>query len=78
MPEVVKHQQPTPPEIRAARSFLVQHGVPLSAVPPRKFAAAAKELKKGFRDLLKFIARLYSAGQNESFWRKEAIRDLDA
>lgn len=72
-----KHKPPTPPEIRAARAFLIQHGVPLSLVRPRAFAGAAKELNKGFRELLRFIARLYEAGQNQSMWRKEAILDLD-
>ena len=72
-----KHKPPTPPEIRAARSFLVHNGVPLHAISPRKFAASAKELNKGFRELLKFIARLYSAGQNEALWREEDIHDLN-
>lgn len=73
-----KSKPPTPPEIRAARSFLVSKGVPLSAINPRSFAAAAKEQAKSFRELLNFIARLYMGGQNQSAWRQEAIlRELD-
>lgn len=69
----MKGKAPTPREVRAARSFLVSKGVPLSAISPRMFAKAAKEQSRGFRELLQFIARLYAGGQNQSGWRQEAI-----
>ena len=63
----------TPAEIRAARAFLRQRSIPSRDVPPRKFANTAKELSMGFAELLKWIARLYSGGQNQGTWRREAI-----
>lgn len=64
----------TPPEVRAARLFLHQN---LKAgthdVPPRHFANAAKETGMGFSELTGVLARLYSGGQNESFYREQAI-----
>ncbi len=64
----------TPAEIRAARAYLRQRSISSSEVPPRKFANSAKELNQGFAELLKFIARLYSGGQNQGTWRREAIQ----
>lgn len=45
----------TPPEVRKARSFLRSKGITTQEIPPRKFASAAKELNRGFRDTLRFI-----------------------
>ena len=64
-------------EARAAKSFLRTHAKARSGeIPPRKFAAAAKELGVGFRELLRFIARLQSGGQNEGVFRMDRIREL--
>lgn len=64
----------TPPEIRKARAFLRSKGIHTKEVPPRKFANAAKELNKGFRELLRYIMTLRSGGQNQSQQRRENIR----
>jgi hypothetical protein len=48
-------------EIRAAKSFLDRRKI--SAVSPRQFAMAAKELDKGFQDTLNVLARELSGGQ---------------
>jgi len=45
----------TPPEVRQARSFLRSKGITTQEIPPRKFASAAKELDRGFREVLRFI-----------------------
>lgn len=64
----------TPPEVRAARAYLRQRNIKSSEVPPRKFANSAKETDQGFGELLRYIARLYSQGQNQATWRREAIQ----
>ena len=68
----------SPPEVRSARSFLRQNlKAGTSDVPPRKYANAAKELGMSFSDLASLIARMYAGGQNESFYREQAIeRDV--
>jgi hypothetical protein len=63
----------TPPEVRKARAFLRSQNVTTQEIPPRKFANAAKELNKGFRELLSYIRRLRSGGQNQSAERRENI-----
>lgn len=64
----------TPPEIRASRAFLRRKLKAGSAdVPPKHFANAAKELGMGFSDLTTVLARLYSGGQNQSFYREQAL-----
>ncbi len=63
----------TPPEVRKARAFLRSKGINTREIPPRKFASSAKELDRGFRDLLKFIMRLMSGGQGQSRQRQEVI-----
>ena len=45
----------TPPEVRQARAFLRSKGITTQEIPPRKFASAAKELNRGFRETLRFI-----------------------
>lgn len=63
-------------EVQKARAFLyAQHKRGLR-IPPKKFAAAARELGVGFRQLLKFIARLYAGGQLRSQFREESIEQL--
>lgn len=64
----------TPPEIRQARAFLRSKGVTTREIPPRKFANAAKELNRGFRELLRYIMQLRSGGQGQSVTRRENIR----
>lgn len=61
-------------EVRAARAFLRQRGVSTKEIPPRKFANSAKELGKGFRELLSYLRQLQSGGQNQSAQRRENIR----
>ena len=62
-----------PAEVRAARAFLRQRGVSTKEIPPKKFANSAKELGKGFRELLKTMSRMQSGGQNQSRERRENI-----
>lgn len=64
----------SPAEVRAARAFLRQRGITTKEIPPRKFAASAKELSKGFRELLRYLMALRSGGQNSSLERREVIR----
>lgn len=64
----------SPAEVRAARAFLRQRGVSTKEIPPRKFAASAKELGKGFRELLRYLMMLKSGGQGQSVQRRENIR----
>ena len=67
----------SPAEARAARGFLRTHAKARSGeIPPRKFAAAAKELGVGVRELIKFIARLHAGGQNEKAFSMERVRAL--
>lgn len=46
---------PTPKEVRQARAFLFQRGIFPSTIHPRAFAAAAKEQRLTFFDLLKVL-----------------------
>jgi len=62
---------PTPAEIRAARAFLQRRGV-RPPLQPRPFAAAAKEMNMGFRELLAYIRRLYAGGQGQ----QQAIHEM--
>ena len=64
----------TPPEVRKARAFLRSKDVTTKEIPPRKFANAAKELNKGFRELLRHIMVLRSGGQGQSMARRQHIR----
>ena len=67
-----------PKEIRAARAFLQTKGARTHDISPKKFADAAKELDIGFTELLKFIARLYGGGQNQSQFRMDVIAQQSA
>lgn len=64
----------TPPEVRKARAFLRSKNITSSEVPPRKFANSAKELNKGFRELLRYIMQLRGGGQSQSNERRNVIR----
>lgn len=64
----------TPAEVRKARAFLRSKGITTKEIPPRKFANAAKELNKGFRELLRYLMQLKSGGQGQSLERRENIR----
>lgn len=64
----------TPPEVRKARAFLRSKNIATKEIPPRKFANAAKELNKGFRELLAYIRHARSGGQGQSQQRRENIR----
>jgi hypothetical protein len=62
------------PQVRAARGFLrskLKAGT--SDVSPRHFAAASQELGVGFSGVAAVLARLYAGGQNESFYREQAL-----
>jgi len=64
----------TPPEVRKARAFLRSKKITTQEIPPRKFANAAKELNRGFRELLKNIAQMRSGGQGQAEQRRKTIR----
>lgn len=64
----------TPPEVRKARAFLRSKNVTTKEIPPRKFANAAKELSKGFREVLRHLMELRSGGQGQSQERRSNIR----
>lgn len=61
-------------EIRAARAWLQKRGIGTATVSPRRFANSAKELDKGFSELLSLIARLELGGQGQQRERQELIR----
>ena len=50
-------------EIRAAKSFLERRGLKTEDLSPKKFAMAAKELDKGFKETLEILAKQLSGGQ---------------
>ena len=61
-------------EVRNARGFLRQKLKAGTAdVSPRLFANAARELNLPFSDVAAVLARIYSGGQNENFYREEAL-----
>lgn len=64
-----------PAEVRAARAFLRQRDISTKEIPPKKFANSAKELNKGFRELLRTVSRMQSGGQNQSRERRENIAE---
>jgi hypothetical protein len=71
--------QATPPELRASRSFLRQNlKAGTNDVNPRHFANASKELGLGFSGVAAVLARIYSGGQNQSFYREQTLEaDLE-
>lgn len=68
-----KSKPPSPEEVRRARAFLRRRGIGTHQIPPRRFAAAAKEQGKTFTELLKFIGRLLDGSQGEAGRRREKI-----
>jgi hypothetical protein len=64
----------TPPEVRKARAVLRSKNISSKEIPPRKFANSAKELNKGFRELLRYIMQLRGGGQGLSQERRSNIR----
>jgi len=60
-------------DVQKARSFLFSHHKRGFRIEPRKFAASARELGVGFRELLRFISQLYAQGQQSSTFRRAAI-----
>jgi tRNA isopentenyl-2-thiomethyl-A-37 hydroxylase MiaE len=68
-----KSKAPTPEEVRKARAFLRRRGIGTHQIPPRRFAAAAKEQNKTFTELLRFIGRLLDGAQNEAAQRREKV-----
>lgn len=68
--------QPLPAEVRKARSFLFSQHKHGFGIPPKKFAASAKELNTSFRDLLRFISIQQLHGQGLGSIRQENIRNI--
>jgi hypothetical protein len=63
-------------QVRSARGFLRTKLKAGSAdIPPKQFANAAQEMDLSFSGVASVLARLYSGGQNESFYREEALED---
>lgn len=63
-----------PREVRKARQFLRKKAkAGTKDIPPRRFAAAAREMKLGYGELLSLIARIQSQGQNAGFYRRELL-----
>jgi hypothetical protein len=61
-------------QVRQARGFLRQKlKAGTSDISPRHFAAAAAETGLDFNGLAQVLARLYGGGQNESFYREQAL-----
>lgn len=68
---------PAHSQVRKARQYLRKHAkAGTRDISPTKFAAAANEQGASFDELLKFISRLYSAGQGEQFQRQEEINAI--
>lgn len=62
--------------VRHARGFLRQKlKAGTGDISPRHFAAAAQELGLPFEGVAQILARLYSGGQNESFYREQALEE---
>jgi hypothetical protein len=53
---------PKPSEVRQARAYLQKQGIRSGDISPLKLAASAKEMKKSYRETLRFVAVLLSGG----------------
>jgi hypothetical protein len=63
-------------DVRNARGFLRQKlKAGTSDISPRHFANAAQELDLPFSGVAAVLARLYAGGQNESFYREQALEE---
>lgn len=61
-------------KVRAARGYLrTKLKAGSSDIPPKAFANAADELNMPFDGVASVLARLYSGGQNESYYREQAL-----
>jgi hypothetical protein len=61
-------------QVRSARGFLrTKLKAGTSDISPRHFANAASELGMSFSDVAGLLARLYAGGQNEAFYRENAV-----
>lgn len=69
---VIHDAMPSGAEVRAARSFLRGHLYNRAGkeIPPRKFAAAAKETGASYPELLSVISRTYAQGQGQDTQRQ--------
>jgi hypothetical protein len=62
------------PDVRSARGFLRQKlKAGTGDISPRHFANAAAELGLPFSGVAAVLARIYSGGQSESFYREQAL-----
>lgn len=61
------------PEIRAARGFLATRGISPAKVSPAKFAASAKELDVGFRELLRLLGHVLDGGRSAAQARRDTL-----
>lgn len=60
--------------VRSARGFLRQKlKAGTGDISPRHFANAADELGMGFSGVAAVLARLYAGGQNQAFYREQAL-----
>lgn len=60
--------------VRSARGFLRQKlKAGTGDISPRHFANAADELGIGFSGVAAILARLYAGGQNQAFYREQAL-----
>jgi hypothetical protein len=67
-----------PKDVRAARSYLrMSTRGRASDIPPRKFAAAAKENHTDFPTLLKFISRIYAGGSDQETYRMQQLSEVE-
>jgi hypothetical protein len=71
---IIHDSMPSSSEVNSARSYLRgQVFTKAGEIPPRRFAAAAKETGSSFSDLLGVIARSYAGGQGQDLQRQEDI-----
>lgn len=71
----IVESMPTPSEIKLAKDYLRGRVFNRagSEISPARFAAAAKETKSSFPELLGVIARTYNQGQNVQEQRQEDV-----
>jgi hypothetical protein len=59
--------------VQKARAFLYSRHPNGFGIPPARFAAASQETGASFDELIKFIARMYAGGSQESLFRGQDI-----
>lgn len=69
---------PTGAEVQAARAFLRGHVFNRGGteIPPRRFAAAKKEIGASHADVLSILARAAAGGQGQDIERQSEIHDI--